>query len=317
MLEGLDFDKSLWRFMQISRDEFKIDPTINAFIEKVLDETPSLDQKPIVENYCLEENINQDYQKIKVKKLNLEQSKQQLSTVWQGVLTVLCPEKTIINGFITVKRKLNASDIFLEDLTDFEKILMNSAKLRKVISEFDEYERTMFFSMLYREKQFNLRQINDLISRKISPISSDFYFLIRKLTLIQQKELLLEQQFNLTNSNGFDFSIITSILQFGSSRHTDELIPFLVDQGFPLKTNESSPDPLWTILFLMSVDNRYREIPVKSISTLIDHTKMNETHIDIMYNIKQKNIKLYKNLVEEFSELKFDAPEELIDLNCY
>jgi len=317
MLTGLDIDESLWNLKQVSTINFKADPSVSQLMDKVENESPLLNSRPIVEDFCVGKSTNNELTKIKVKKLNLEQSKQQLSSTWEGISSVLCPEKTIINGYISVNRKLNASEISLENLTDFENIKKNSSKLRKAISEFDEYERTMLFNILYREKRFELEQINELIKSKVTPNNSDFYLLIRSLSLTQQKELLLEHQFNLTHSNSFNFSIITSILQFGYRRHVDDLIPFLIEQGFPLKESETSPDPLWTILYLMTVDNRYRGIPLKSIASLIEHTTMNETHIDIMHKMKQKNINLYADLIEQFSELEFDAPEELIELSCF
>jgi len=316
VLIGLNIDKSLWKFKQVNTDDFIADLTISQMIEDVKNESPSLDKHPIAENFCVEESTNIELSKIKVTKFNAQTSKHLLSPAWQGVSSFLCPEKTFVNGFMTVRKKLNTSEILLEDLADFESLQKNRSKLNKGIGQFDEYERTILFTMLYMNKRFELEQIKELISSKITPTNSDFYFLLRQLPFIQQKELLLEHQYNLTHSNSFDFSIITRALQFGNSNQSDELIPFLIEQGFPLKESESSPDPLWTILYLMSLKNHYQKLPLRSISSLIEHTTLNETHIDIMYKIKQKNIELYENLIEQFPELKFDVPKELIEINC-
>jgi hypothetical protein len=317
MLTGLDVDESLWKFKQVNTNDFEVDSTISQLIDKAQNEYPSLNKRPVAENVCVGENQYVELKKIKVTTFNKQKSIQQLSPAWQNLSSTLCPEKTIFNGYFAVNKKLHAAEIILADLVDFESLQKNSKKLSNAIANFDEYERTILFNLIYMNKRFEVKQIKELINLNIAPTNSDFYSLLRQLPLTQQKELLVEHQYNLTHSNNFGFSIIANVLQFGNSNHIDELIPFLLEQGFPLKESESSLDPLWWQLHLISVSNRYKELPLRSISSLIDHTTLNETHIDIMYKIKQKNIEVYENLIEQYPELKFDEPEELIEISCF
>jgi hypothetical protein len=316
MLTGLNVDESQWRFKQVNNDDFTINFTIDQLVNNVRNEFPSLAQSPTAKNFCVDKNINIALKRVDVAKFNEQKSKNLLSPAWQGVNKILCPGRTFFSGYITIRKQLNTAGILMEDLTDFESLQKNSLKLNKAIAQFDEHDRSMLFAIIYMNKQFELAQIKELVSSKITPSNSDFYFLLRQLPLSQQKELLLEYQYELINANNLNFSIAALAIQFGASANSSEIIPFLIEQGFPLKENESSPDPLWMLLYLMSVDNHYKELPIRSISSLIDHTTLNETHIDIMYKIKQKNNELYENLIAQFSELKFDAPEELIEINC-
>jgi hypothetical protein len=140
--------------------------------------------------------------------------------------------------------------------------------------------------------------------------------LLSHLPFEQQKKMLLEYQYDLVRFNRTGMSMITNALLYSTLKYSDELIPFLIGQGFPLKENQSSPDSLWIQLSMISANNLEEKLPIKSITSLIDHTELNETHIDIMYSIKLEQLKLYETLIEEFPALKFDDPEQLTKIEC-
>lgn len=312
-LIDLGVDNYVGKFEFVNPDDFKVDPTINQLINTMKKEFSSLKQSPQADALCTEKEVIAALTKVNMAAFNSATAKGTMSSAWQGVSSILCPATEVLTGFFQVKNKLNAAEIHLDDLSDFNSIQKNSVELAQIIEQFNEYERAVLFNMLYMNKQFELEQVRQLIKREVTPSNSDFYLLLRQLPLAQQKELLIEYQYDFTHSNAADVSIITNAIQFGGD---DELIPFLIEQGFPLKQNASSPDPLWMLLYILSGNYTEKVLPKKSISSLIDHTQLNEVHVNVMYKIKHKDSELYEKLIQAFPQLKFDDPKALIEISC-
>jgi len=313
-LVALAIDKSLWKFEQLRNDSFETSPNILKLINKTNKESPLLVKQIAAEKFCGKDQVK----KIITIKMTAIDAKKTLTPAWQGVHSLHCNDRTFLNVVLSIKRKLNVDGIPLKNLGDFEGLQKYSEKLEQTIKQLDANEQATLFSHLYINKAFEVGQIKDLISLKITPTNSDLYMLLRLLPFEQQKKLLMEYQYDLVHFNRRGMSIITNalIVSSGTDNYSDELIPFLIAQGFPLKESQSSPDPLWIQLSILSADNSDEKLPIKTISSLIEHTKLNETHVDIMYSIKLEHIELYQALIEEFPALKFVDPEQLTQIEC-
>lgn len=316
MLTSMGIDESLWNFKLIEQGHFTIDATIKQLIKEVKNSQSSFEDIPLLDDFCNKDGKSLYLTKIKFVKASSQKFKESLSPAWQGVRSTLCPEKGIINRVIEVKEELNKHGVLLDELGDYEKIQNNSSILKQALESLDESKRTMLFSILYMNTKLEIEQIEALINSKITPTNSNFYLLLRQLPLVQQKELLLENQYDLTHFDNLGVSLITNVIRYGRGKTSDELIPFIIELGFPLKQDESSPDPLWMELYLLSSGRVFKELPIRTISSLIKHTTLNDVHINIMHKIKNKNIELYEQLVKEFPKLKFKTPQTLIEISC-
>jgi hypothetical protein len=96
--------------------------------------------------------------------------------------------------------------------------------------------------------------------------------------------------------------------------NNNEIRPYIIELGFPLYKDSSSPDLLWLVLrhFLP----RKEELPLKLISSLLNNTELNEIHVDVMHKLKIENNKQYQEVISHFPELVFEAPKNLINISC-
>lgn len=258
-----------------------------------------------------------------IRQINASALATQLGKHWQVIGDYLCPEKTFVYGYTSLSSKLRDHHLTLDELTDFEAVMTNLPKIKTALNELDSFESMVLHEQLYSEIRLNVDQLKTLIEHKLTPKNSDFYSMIFRLPIEQQKLLLVEQQYNLANTNALGFSLITQVFEKAlrnpktSKRMVDELIPYLLSQGVPLTSSDKDIDPLWFKLHsLNNHEDPNAELASNALASLIDHTPINDTHIDAMYKIKNKHQALYQRLVDQFPKLHFDEPNALIEIKC-
>ncbi|CAH9049731.1 hypothetical protein PSECIP111951_00014 [Pseudoalteromonas holothuriae] len=316
-LMALDKSELTWRFRTAFVQLFEIDPDVNRRINTLAKRYTELNVELKAQDYCEPQTTNLS---ITAKQIGSNNIKNKLSKHRQVIGGYLCPDKNIFYGYTVVSAKLKKYGIDFEALNSFAAIMSNRSKLQAALLHFDEYEAEVLFDIMYARTSYNNQQIKTLIEHKLVPQSSSFYTMLYRLPIDEQKALLVEQQFNIQNSNSLGLSLITQVLEKSlrqGSADADKLVPFLISQGVPLTSSEQDLDPLWFKLYsLNNYEDPTAELPVNVLASLIEHTKLNDTHIDALYKIKQKNVQLYHQLIEQFPELRFTEPSELIKINC-
>jgi hypothetical protein len=306
-LLGLNIDKKQWKFELLNNESFNADTTINGLIKSLENNYPSLSKFPNLSDACSSEKTATPSTEIKSIKVS---KNTKLSLVWGGIKTLQCPKAYFLQNMISINKKLKENSLSLDDLRGFDDILKSRKNLKMSIESFNEYDRAFLYHLLYLNSQLQPEQIDILIKSGITPTNSDFFLLIKMLDFQQQKQLITKYQYKLHDSNFNDSSMIANAIMYGSN---EEIVPFLIEQGFPLKQSESSVDPLWLQLERSSARNN---VSTTIISSLIDLTEFNETHVNMMHRIKQKNIDIYSRLITEFPELNFPPPDKLTEISC-
>ncbi|WP_440053940.1 hypothetical protein ACSLBF_13830 [Pseudoalteromonas sp. T1lg65] len=310
-LVAIDNDKSNWRTKNISPKMFISDPEVqhrlNELSQHYSDLTP-----PRVEDYCTSEIHDSD---ITLKKVHANEVNKTLSPAWQAIKNHECPSTHFMTHAMSLATALNSQGISLDALSSYNDIINQNRELNRVLSTLSHSEKGTFANLIYANQKYTEQQVENLINANLAPLDSDFYLLIFKLPIEQQKRLLSKQMFKLKNSNWYGASLITQVLTKGTDSNViDELIPFLLSQGASLVGSESDIDPLW--FAINNLTAAHSELPVNALSSIIENTQLNEVHIDAMYKLKQRNMSLYNQLIEQFPSLHFDKPKMLIDITC-
>ncbi|NOU52317.1 hypothetical protein HG263_17445 [Pseudoalteromonas sp. JBTF-M23] len=314
---GINRDQSSWRIKEVSSHSFEVAPGVQKRMDELVIRYSGLQVEPNAADICAHQTIRPS---IPIRNIKTDDLNTKLGKRWQVIGDFLCPKKSFVFAYVAISSSLNNHQLNLDGLKNFETIMANSAKLKAVFRDLDGYESTVLFEQLYAESPYTSEQINTLIEDKVTPLNSDFYAMLFRLPIEQQKQLLVAQQYNLKNTNPLGFSLITQVLEKDLRRPesvVDELIPFLISQGVSLVSSENDVDPLWFKLqTLNEVGDPKRALPFNALSSLIEHTQLNDTHIDAMYKIKRKHEWLYNRLIEHFPKLDFDKPDELIEIEC-
>ncbi|KAF7769871.1 hypothetical protein PCIT_a2786 [Pseudoalteromonas citrea] len=314
MLANLGLEKTLWRFTKINSNDFKIDPVITALIEQLSTAYPSLNRPPIAKNICKNQIINNDTA-LNVAPLTVKNSTQPLTPSWQGAHSLFCPKQTFMSKFVSANNHLKRINLSLDDFNTYQALLKNSRELKGVLDQLDESQRTSLLELIYLNKQLSPSEIDVLFNKNITPTDSNFYLLVRRLPIDHQKAILLKYQHRLDNFDYRQISLITNVISYNNN-DSDELVSFLISHDFALKPNTSAPDPLWLQLHLLQIEKTRQALPKKALLSLIEHTQLDEIHVNIMYKIKQSNIELYNTLVNEFPKLLLNEPKFLMNIQC-
>ncbi|TMP38848.1 hypothetical protein CWB96_09660 [Pseudoalteromonas citrea] len=314
MLANLGLEKTLWRFTKINSNDFKIDPVITVLIEQLSSAYPSLNRPPIAKNICENQIINNDIP-LNVAPLTVKNSTQPLTPIWQGAHSLFCPKQTFMSKFGSVNNHLKRFNLSLDDFNTYQALQKNSGELKDVLDQLDESQRASLLELIYLNKQLSPSEIDVLFNKNITPTDSNFYLLVRRLPIDQQKDILLKYQHRLDNFDYRQISLITNAITYNNN-DSDELVSFLISHGFALKPSASAPDPLWLQLHLLQIEKTHQALPKKALQSLIEHTQLDEIHVNIMYKIKQSNIELYNTLVNEFPKLLLNAPQFLMNIQC-
>ena len=304
----LNIDKKVWKFKTLNNENFKVDASINSLIKSLENDYPSLRKYPNLERTCGSDKnfiASTEIKPVKVSK------HEKLSPAWDGIKKIQCPKSTFLQNIISINKKLQKTSLSLEDFRGFDDILKSGESLKTSLDSFNGHDRSVFYQLLYLKIQLQPEQIDILIKNGVVPTNSDFFFLIKNLTFQQQKQLIKKHQYELSHFNIDGTSMIANAIMFSNN---EEIVPFLIEQGFPLKQSISSVDPLWIQLtILLNSDN---DFSATTIASLIHHTTFNETHVSVMHKIKQNKSDMYTRLIERFPELKFASPDTLIEIEC-
>ncbi|TMO59236.1 hypothetical protein [Pseudoalteromonas aurantia] len=314
MLANLGLEKTLWRFEEINSNDFKIDPVITALIEQLSSAYPSLNTPPIAKNICKNQIINNDIA-LNVAPLTVKNSTQPLTPSWQGAHSLFCPKETFMSKFVSANNHLKRFNLSLDDFNTYQALQKNSGELKEVLEQLGESQRASLLELIYLNVQLSPSEIDALFNKNITPTDSNFYLLVRRLPIDQQKAILLKYQHRLDNFDHRQISLITNAITYNNN-NSDELVSFLISHGFALKPNASAPDPLWLQLHLLRIEQTHQALPKKALLSLIEHTQLDEIHVNIMHKIKQSNIELYNTLVNEFPKLLLNEPKFLMNIQC-
>jgi len=316
-LNGLTKDLSMIALKSASSLTFIADPTILELIENLKEEFPNLNNEPTANEVCSsQENVKGSVSK-KIVKIDTNKIDESLSPVWGGVKTFFCGSGPLFfENVVGLNHKIHQEGLILDELTDFESFKSHSIKLKQALDKMTEYEKFLLFNKKYSDKNLSLEQIKSLIDMEVTPTNSDFYFLIRDLSLEDQKHLLTEYQFQLTPVNVHGRTLIANAIEFDYSLKNTELVAYLIDQGFPLKFDEDSPDPLWIQLHAMKNRRAESSVPLDTLQSLLNNTELNEIHIDMMQKIKNLNKPLYEKLITHLPRLELPEPEVLYQIEC-
>lgn len=304
VLEGLEVKVSDANIIRFDKYQLQHNDRIEALVSELQDEQNLVKSSSA---NCIVALPDQEHSTLKPNR-----TLSQVSEKWEGVYRTVCPDDSIYTNLAILNDKLR-NNLFDVDLFNNSHHLSEYIDtMEKAVQDLEEDEKRLFFYKFFLEKEFNKNEIEQLIARNLVPEDSDLYLLISHLPSGEQKELIMKNRERFERANNSGFSIVSLAILNGQP----EMVPFLTSNYFTLKDKENSPDPLWIQLYLLSLGNDLEPSIKNNIGNLIGESDIDETHSDIMHRIRESNIDLYNEIVQDFPTLLREPPAQKLDFLC-
>jgi len=321
-LEARGYSFENWHIVDNANLSFNTYPSITSKFE-ALTETQANKFKPLeAKLWCQESGREEAYHKnISLKSLSLAQDS--LAEDWQGVLN-MCKASLMdraLEKSVLLKELLNDHGWSMEELSNLDRLKKTDlAPLKQSLENASLDLMPLLFMAkgheASREKAKTFDTLSLLMEKGLYPNSPDLLFAFRYFSL-EKSQALLEKVLNLQPFTSYGVSLIFNSIGIGKN----ELALSLINQGYPLKRDVASPDPLHLALEMQMGEYgsaEEQEIASQLLAALVANTEeITEAHINSMYQLKLYKPEMFEELVEQYPQLYPYEPEYLVEFKCF
>lgn len=309
-LNHFKMDVSAINFIELSQLTFNTNEQLLAKWQLLLDKFHIQKPEPKGDIWCDKNDPKKPIHKITKVSLKPYIEQENYSLFSEFLSQCMLIDNMMEIGFFISQQGWELREIFsVESMQD----VSFSEKANQLKQQFpDQLSGIFSFESTNSLTDFNNRtqQLSLLIDHGLYPRNANIAMAMRKLS-IEESMTLIKKAGDIEPINKYKATLVYNAVL----SNNPSLAIALINQGYPLTTEENAPDPLQA--YLMQLTMSRRKLDRTLLDVLMANTpQITQWHINSVYRMKLNNHKEIQTLIDAYPELYPAEPESLLTIDC-